>query len=44
MVIAGGFCLVIGLPPHLWIQRQETPESAYPVKDFNGVLDWLRTS
>ena len=33
-----------GLQP-LWIQRQETSESAYPViQDLNGVLDWLSAS
>lgn len=32
-----------GLQP-LWLQRQETPESAYPViRDLNGVWDWLDT-
>ncbi|ETX02141.1 MAG: hypothetical protein ETSY1_04615 [Candidatus Entotheonella factor] len=32
-----------GLQP-LWIQRQEAPESAYPViRDLHGVLDWLAT-
>ncbi len=32
-----------GLQP-LWVQRQETPESIYPViRDLNGVLDWLDT-
>ncbi len=32
-----------GLQP-LWLQRQETFESAYPViRDLNGVLDWLDT-
>lgn len=32
-----------GLQP-LWIQRQEAPESAYPViRDLSGVLDWLDT-
>ena len=31
-----------GLQP-LWLQRQETPESAYPViRDLNEVLGWLR--
>ena len=31
-----------GLQP-LWLQRDEAPESAYPViRDLNGVLAWLR--
>ncbi len=33
----------VGLQP-LWLQRQEVPESVYPViQDLNGVWDWLNT-